>query len=83
MRRISVSARPSAKNAVEQTETLAMPKLDTIPAAEEGEALLRKKPTGIRRVVAAAAAVAFLIGVLAATAVHTSPSLDIEREAGF
>ena len=48
-----------------------MPKLDTIPAADEGEALLQKKPTGIRRGVAAAAAVAFLIGVLAATAVHT------------
>ena len=35
-----------------------MPKLDTIPAADEGEALLQKKPTGIRRGVAAGAAVA-------------------------
>ena len=44
-------------------------KLETIPA-DEGEALLRK-PTGIRRVVAAAAAVAFVIGVSAAAALRT------------
>ena len=45
--------------------------LETIPA-DEGEALLRKKkPTGVRRVVAAAAAVAFVIGVSAAAALRT------------
>ena len=49
-----------------------MTKLETIPA-DEAEALLRKKPTGIRRVVATVAVAASLIGVLAATAVHTSP----------
>ena len=48
-----------------------MSKLDTI---EEGATLLPKpRSTGIRRVVAAVAVAASLIGVLAATAVHTSP----------
>ena len=47
-----------------------MTKLETIPA-DEGEALLRQKPTGSRRIVAAAAAVAFLIGVSAAAALRT------------
>ena len=50
-----------------------MSKLETIPA-EEGATLLPKpKSTGIRRVVAAAALASFVIGVLAATAVQTSP----------
>ena len=50
-----------------------MSKLETIPA-EEGATLLPQKPkTGIRRVVAAAALASFVIGVLAATAVQTSP----------
>ena len=51
-----------------------MTKLETIPA-EEGAALLPQKPqsTGIRRVVVAAAVASFVIGVLAATAVRTSP----------
>ena len=50
-----------------------MTKLETIPA-EEGATLLPKpKSTGIRRVVAAAALASFVIGVLAATAVRTSP----------
>ena len=47
---------------------------ETIPVDEEGAMLLHKpKSTGIRRVVAAAALVSFVIGVLAATAVRTSP----------
>ena len=46
---------------------------ETIPVDEEGAMLLHKpKSTGIRRVVAAALA-SFVIGVLAATAVRTSP----------
>ena len=51
-----------------------MSKLETIPA-EEGATLLPQKPktAGIRRVVAAAALASFVIGVLAATAVQTSP----------
>ena len=50
-----------------------MTKLETIPA-EEGATLLPKpKSTGIRRVVAVSAMVSFVIGVLAATAVRTSP----------
>lgn len=50
-----------------------MSKLETIPA-EEGATLLPKpKSTGIRRVVAVSAMVSFVIGVLAATAVRTSP----------
>ena len=51
-----------------------MTKLETIPA-EEGATLLPQKPkiAGIRRVVAAAALASFVIGVLAATAVQTSP----------
>ena len=47
---------------------------ETIPVDEEGATLLPKpKSTGIRRVVAAAALASFVIGVLAATAVQTSP----------
>ena len=47
---------------------------ETIPVDEEGATLLPKpKSTGIRRVVAAAALASFVIGVLAATAVRTSP----------
>ena len=50
-----------------------MSKLETIPA-EEGATLLPKpKSTGIRRVVAVSAMASFVIGVLAATAVRTSP----------
>ena len=50
-----------------------MTKLETIPA-EEGATLLPKpKSTGIRRVVAVSAMASFVIGVLAATAVQTSP----------
>ena len=46
---------------------------ETIPVDEEGAMLLPKpKSTGIRRVVAAALA-SFVIGILAATAVQTSP----------
>ena len=47
---------------------------ETIPIDEEGATLLPKpKTTGIRRVVVGAALVSFVIGVLAATAVRTSP----------
>jgi hypothetical protein len=52
-----------------------MTKLETIPA-EEDSTLLPQKPQstgGIRRVVIAAAVASFVIGVLAATAVRTSP----------
>ena len=47
---------------------------ETIPVDEEGAMLLHSKPKsfGIRRVVVAAAAVSFALGLLAATAV-TSP----------
>ena len=49
--------------------------LETIPVDEEGATLLHKQPrsTGIRRVVLGAALASFVIGVLAATAVRTSP----------
>ena len=48
--------------------------LETIPADEEGATLLPKpKTTGIRRVVVAAAVASFAFGLLAATAVQTSP----------
>ena len=52
-----------------------MTKLETIPA-EEGATLLPQKPpktAGIRRVLAVSAMASFVIGVLAATAVQTSP----------
>ena len=56
-----------------------MSKLETTPA-EEGATLLPKpKSTGIRRVVAAAALASFVIGVLAATAVRTSPGRQYLR----
>ena len=58
-----------------------MSKLETIPA-EEGATLLPKpKSTGIRRVVAVSAMVSFVIGVLAATAVQSSPAVQ-KRLAG-
>ena len=49
--------------------------LETIPVDEEGATLLHKQPrsTGIRRVVLGAALASFVIGVLAPTAVRTSP----------
>ena len=48
--------------------------LETIPPDEEGATLLPKpKTTGIRRVVVAAAVASFAFGLLAATAVQTSP----------
>ena len=55
-----------------------MSKLETIPA-EEGAALLPQKAqsTGIRRVVAVSAMVSFVIGVLAATAVHSGFDLNV------
>ena len=47
-----------------------MPEFETIPAEEN--ALLAKPKTGLRRVIVAAAALSFVLGALAATAVGST-----------
>ena len=70
---INLSSCPVAWLSRAKGELTKMTTLETIPD-EEGAMLLNKpKSTGIRRLAAAAALASFVIGVLAATAVRTSP----------